>query len=170
MTCDAAQPFLEAYVDDELDADNSLKLEEHLRSCDSCSQFRKQLEALRSVIAAQGSRYSAPDDLRRRIQADLRASTRSTARREKYGFDWKWLAIAASLVISAIALWPRPGQERLIASEIVASHVRSLMASHLVDEPSSDQHTVKPWFAGKLNFSPSVKDLGARGLRWWEDG
>jgi anti-sigma factor RsiW len=169
MTCDSAQVFLEAYVDRELDAPTSLNMEEHLRTCESCSRLQARLEELRRVIAAESPRYRAPENLRRRIQSDLRASAPSVGLRKKHVFDWKWAAIAASVLVSAVALWQmqsHQGQDRetSIAKEIVSSHVRSLMANHLVDEPSSDQHTVKPWFAGKLDFSPAVKNLDAQGF------
>lgn len=166
MTCDSAQRFLNAYVDGELDAASDLQMEEHLRTCGSCAQLFARLGALRSVIATEISPYPAPDELRRRIQSDLRNSTR-VAPRKKPAFDWKWAAIAASVLVSALALWhlqPRQQQQNLVAQEIVASHIRSLMANHLVDEPSSDQHNVKPWFAGKLDFSPTVKNLDAQGF------
>jgi anti-sigma factor RsiW len=169
MTCDVAQPFLDAYVDRELEASDSLNIEQHLKTCESCSRLHARLETLRGVIEAQAPRYRAPDALRKRIQSDLRASTRPPALRFKAVFDWRWGAIAASVLVLTAAIWQmqlRPRQERdtLIAREIVSSHVRSLMANHLVDEPSSDQHTVKPWFAGKLDFSPAVKNLDTEGF------
>jgi anti-sigma factor RsiW len=174
MTCDSAREFLDAYVDGELDASGSLQMEEHLRTCDSCSQSLARLESLRTVIAETSPRYRAPEGLRRRIQAELRDSVRAAGPRKR-GFDWRWwadwrwAAIAAGLLVSVLVLWQLQlrrggGQQELIAKEIVSSHVRSLMANHLVDEPSSDQHNVKPWFAGKLDFSPDVKNLDAQGF------
>lgn len=165
MTCDLARPFLEAYIDRELDAPDSLHMEEHLKTCDSCSGLHEHLEALGSAIRAGAPRYRAPDALRKQIQSDLR----STMHARKQLFDWRWAAIAASVLVSAVAVWQmqlRPHRERetLIAREIVSSHVRSLMTNHLVDQPSSDQHAVKPWFSGKLDFSPTVKDLDTQGF------
>jgi anti-sigma factor RsiW len=167
MTCDIARRFLDAYVDRELDAANTLNMEEHLASCDACAQLRANREALRSVIATEGPRYRAPEALRARIQADLRQSAGRAAPPAKMrAFDWKWGAIAALVLVTALALWQarsRNGEQMLIA-DLVSDHVRSLMANHLVDEPSSDQHAVKPWFAGKLDFSPTVKNLDSQGF------
>jgi anti-sigma factor RsiW len=172
MTCELVQPFLDAYVDGELDTADRFKVEAHLTYCDACTRRRGRLEALRSAIAA-APRYTAPDALRQRIHSGLRDSSPSPIApgrvMMKPIFDWRWAAIAASVLLAAVALWqiqlrPRQNPETLIAREVVSSHVRSLMANHLVDEPSSDQHTVKPWFAGKLDFSPVVKNLDAQGF------
>jgi anti-sigma factor RsiW len=168
MTCDLVQPYLDAYVDGELDTADRFKVGVHLESCDACSRRRARLEALRSAIGT-APRYTAPDALRQRIQSGLRVSAAPVAPREKHVFDWRWAAIAASVLLAAVALWqiqlrPRLDSETLLARDVVSSHVRSLMANHLVDEPSTDQHTVKPWFAGKLDFSPVVKNLDAQGF------
>jgi anti-sigma factor (TIGR02949 family) len=169
MTCDSARSFLDAYVDGELDAASSLNMEEHLSTCTSCSEGRARLEALRTVIAETSPRYRAPEGLRSRILSDLRRAVPHVVTRKKPAFDWRWAAIAASVLASLLILWQiqsrrGQGQQELIAKEIVSSHVRSLMANHLVDELSTDQHNVKPWFAGKLDFSPDVMNLDAQGF------
>ena len=169
MTCDAAQRFLDSYVDRELDAVNSLNIEQHLSDCANCARRVSQLEALRKVIATEAPRYSAPDALRTRVKADLRGPASQARARSIGKFAWKWGAIAASLLVATLTVWQmrlhsKGDEQNLLAAEIVSSHVRSLMADHLVDEPSSDQHAVKPWFAGKLDFSPSVKNLDGEGF------
>jgi anti-sigma factor RsiW len=85
-------------------------------------------------------------------------------------FRWRWAIAAASLLAAVIIIWSiasfatRQSPDDVLAQEVVASHVRSLMANHLTDVPSSDRHTVKPWFDGKLDFSPAVKDLSPQGF------
>src|SRR5438445_270901 len=131
MTCDLAQSFLDAYVDRELDTAESVNVEEHLRTCDACSRLHARMEALRSVIRKEAPRYRAPDGLRERIQTDLRGRTGSPVPEVKRTFDWRWAAMAASVLVAAIALWQmqvfsHSRQESLIAREIVSGHVRSL--------------------------------------------
>jgi anti-sigma factor RsiW len=102
----------------------------------------------------------------------LRSALRRHSEQEGGAIDtrWRWLIAAVSLicavfVISALAvILARPSAGDVLAQEIVSNHVRSLMTDHLTDVPSSDQHTVKPWFNGKLDFSPMVKDLSQQGF------
>src|SRR6266498_823157 len=83
-------------------------------------------------------------------------------------FSWAWAGVAVAM--AALVVWrldpgvSRRSQNELLAQEVLSSHVRSLMASHLTDVPSSDRHTVKPWFNGKLDFAPDVKDFGGQGF------
>jgi anti-sigma factor RsiW len=86
------------------------------------------------------------------------------------GTPWNWLGLAAAIIFAAIIalnLVPRlqrPGADQFLATQLIASHVRSLMANHLTDVASSDQHTVKPWLDAKLDFAPAVADLGSEGF------
>jgi anti-sigma factor RsiW len=142
--------LLHGYLDDELDLAGSLEMERHLAECETCArEYRDQVE-LRSQLRELAPYYRAPESLRRRIEPRKPAVAR-------YG----WLSAAAAVTVLGIALWRTPGGQD---QEVVADHIRSLMANHLTDVLSTDSHTVKPWFNGKLDFSPVVKDFSAAGF------
>ena len=151
---------LDAYVDGELEPGDARELETHLKQCGDCARLHEARVALSAAIRQQVPALRAPDVLRSRVRATLRgaAGTRGAAR---------WLALAASLTVVAVGSWrlalSRAGEDAL-AGQVLASHVRSLMPGHLTDVVSSDQHTVKPWFNGKLDFSPPVYDFAGRGF------
>src|SRR5580704_5184977 len=163
MTCHSVRELIQPFLDEELDTGRSSDLEQHLQSCVECAEIHHGLVELRGSIRAGAPYYAAPEGLEGRIIKALRQSAVTEMRPPA---RWNWATAAASLGIAAAILLavflvgshPPPGQD-LLAQEVVSSHVRSLMANHLMDVPSSDQHTVKPWFAGKIDFSPPVKDL-----------
>jgi mycothiol system anti-sigma-R factor len=159
MTCEAAENLVESYLDDELDASLAAQMREHLASCSSCAAAHAGQLELRAGIREQAPYYRAPDGLRDRITVALRQADRPAAG------PWRWLALAASLLLAVSLAWNVAQFRAHDAGEtILASHIRSLMANHLLDVPSSDQHTVKPWFNGKLDFSPDVKDFAGQGF------
>lgn len=168
MTCEPAKNLLEPYLDDELDAAQTAHVAEHLASCSSCTALHAQLLELRAGIRAHAPYYRAPAGLRERIQVSVRQADRNVDRPVQT--FWRWMAIAAAILLAVSAAWnialyrSRTSSADLIAQDVLSSHVRSLMGAHLLDVPSSDQHTVKPWFNGKLDFSPDVKDLAAQGF------
>ena len=172
MNCEEAQKLIPAYLDGELDLVKSLEIEEHLQGCQTCSQIVKNQQALRSALQGGSLYFRSPALLRKHIQAALREADRSEARaaRTPHAVPWRWIGVAVSLVVLVFLAWSvirslsTPSASDLVAQEVVASHVRSLMPGHLVDVPSSDQHTVKPWFSGKLDFSPVVGDLTNQGF------
>jgi len=137
MNCEIARRMRET---------NDPALAQHQRSCPSC------------IVGAHALYYEAPPALEQKIRRSLR-------RENAAPLPWRWIAIAASLLLVVSAAWnlvllrSRVDPQQLLASNVLSAHLRSLAGTHLLDVPSSDQHTVKPWFAGKLDFSPPVKDV-----------
>jgi anti-sigma factor (TIGR02949 family) len=158
---------LDAYLDGELATADARELEVHLAQCPECTRFRDGRLELRAAITARVPAFPAPDTLRARVRAALGAAAgERTRQRFTLRGAWRPLAIAASLVIVAVGSWRLALQRAAgvtLADDVLASHIRSLMPGHLTDVPSSDQHTVKPWFNGRLDFSPPVYDFSGRG-------
>jgi anti-sigma factor RsiW len=189
MNCEEATKLMDGYLDGELDPITNQAIEQHLRECRNCDQAYKTHGSLIRAIGNATPYYKAPAELRERIQSSLRDEiaelpTRNVARDAQPLFSrrqprprtilwetsWNWLALAAAIIFAAIialTLVPRlqrPGVDQFLATQLIASHVRSLMASHLTDVVSSDQHTVKPWLDAKLDFAPPVVDLSGEGF------
>lgn len=168
MNCKDVQPLLGGYMDGELDLVRNMEIEQHLQTCSVCSPIYQQHQALQGAMHAESLYFKAPAHLQKRIRSSLhQASNRKST---SSIVQWRPLAVAAALLVLVIISWSLirmfsiPSQNDILAQGVVSSHIRSLMASHLVDVPSSDQHTVKPWFDGKLDFSPPVVDLAGQGF------
>lgn len=158
MNC--SRELLEAYMDEELDPAASASVEEHLSTCQGCSEAYSRLQTQRASIRAAAPYYMAPPQLAQSIHDALRRDIKPAG-----NVPWRWLAIAATVLLAVSVSWNfRAVRSDLVAQNIVSDHIRSLIGTHLLDVPSTDQHTVKPWFNGKLDFSPEVKDFAAQGF------
>jgi anti-sigma factor RsiW len=163
-----SKELLEAWLDEELDPADCAALERHIQDCASCSDAILRLREQKAKIRAAAPYYDAPPQLRQAISDALRREFAVERAEQARRVPWRGLAVAASLLLAVSASWNilllRRHTDSSLAESLVSAHVSSLLASHLVDVPSSDQHTVKPWFAGRLDFAPVVKDLDAQGF------
>ena len=169
MTCDEAEILLHALIDGELDAGHAREVEQHVAGCARCTAALADYRAMSAAIAGADVRYTAPSSLRERIEASLPQpksaevvplrSRRSVLRGFAMGS-----VVSALAATGLVAIVLRNDDEQRIESEVVSAHLRSLQAGHLIDVVSTDQHTVKPWFNGKLDVSPPVIDLTAQGF------
>ncbi len=172
MTCAELTAALHGYVDKELDPVRSLAIEQHLKACPACQRRLEAAQAVRQVVAGQAAYFEAPRPLYRRVHSAVRAAGRTEVppARRRWELSWLWPRVLAPAAVVALALlvaWPwltQPSAQSGLPQAIVSAHIRSLMAGHLTDVASSDQHTVKPWFNGKVPFSPPVVDPAAQGF------
>jgi anti-sigma factor RsiW len=189
MNCEEITRLADGYLDGELDPIANQAIEEHLQSCPKCAEAYSSHRALIRAMQTAAPYYDAPAELRERIHSLLAEENGDPARRPAArklqqtplpgkvvrpsflaAAPWSWLALAAAVICAALIALNfgprvRRGQEeQFLATELIASHVRSLMANHLADVASTDQHTVKPWLDAKLDFAPAVVDLAADGF------
>lgn len=179
MACDDKIQLLHAYLDGELDPIRSVNFEEHLKSCTSCGQSLEAERALRKSMHLANLYHRAPASLADRVGRATQPTSSprqvtsigesNLSNRAPALFSSRWISIAAgfllAITVGAFLNYELQGpkQSDLIAQEVVASHIRSLQAGHLFDVQSTDQHTVKPWFDGKLDFAPPVRDFADQG-------
>ena len=170
MNCQEAQGLIHGFVDSELGLVLNLQMERHMRECPGCSGTYERLRAMHTAISDNSLYFRPPAGLEDRLRTRLRTVSCLEERVWTIAPSWRGIGIAAALVLCIAGTWQvamtrqRSSTSETIAQEVVASHVRSLMATHLTDVPSSNRHTVKPWFNGKLDFSPVVADFADRGF------
>lgn len=163
MTCDEAEILIHALVDGELDAVHAREVETHIAGCPHCTAELRVISDMKNVLSSSQLRYAAPSRLRQRIEAAL-PQPRITDRRAVLKGFAMGSAVSALAATGLVAIVLRNDGEQRIASDVVSAHLRSLQAGHLTDVLSSDQHTVRPWFNGRLDVAPPVIDLTAQGF------
>ncbi len=164
MTCDEAKIVLHALLDGELDAGHAREVEAHVAGCPACAAELAAQREMQRVLADTNLRYTAPASLRARIEASLPQPQRQPTRRSVLRGFAMGSAVSALAASGVVAVVLRQDDQQRILSEVVSAHLRSLQAGHLIDVVSTDQHTVKPWFNGKLDVAPPVIDLTAQGF------
>lgn len=161
MTCREVEPLLNAHLDQELGVAGSASVDRHLAECHACAAHYAVLRNLHHEIVNAGLDYPLPSHLERKLA--VRFLPKKEPRRTVV-----MLAAAACLVILILAFpmirSARPVEVSAIDTEILDNHLRALEPNHLVDVTSSDQHTVKPWFQGRVSLSPPVPDLANDGF------
>jgi anti-sigma factor RsiW len=171
MNCSDARNQLSGYVDGELTAAQVSHLDAHVSGCSACQRARTVQSFVHSELRRELVRHKAPAALHRRVRAALQGQ--SVAPRGSWWRRLSWVALTPALgmalaaaVTANVAIFAAlPSKEDRLADEVLTSHVRALVASHVIDVASSDQHTVKPWYSGKLDFSPPVADFARDGFK-----
>lgn len=169
MECRKAEYLIHAYLDGELEIVGNYEFERHIAECAPCSERLEKEQALRRRFADGGLRFRSPPELQSRVETALArekpVATVELPPRMRRGVWVATVAAAAMVVVAGlVALRQSPSTDTLLAQQIRDGHVRSLMAGHLMDVDSSDQHTVKPWFAGRLDFAPWTANLSDEGF------
>ena len=165
MTCAETEILLHALLDGELDAGHARDVEAHLEGCPRCGAQLRAYRGMQQAMSAAQLRYTAPMSLRQRIEMTLpSAPRRASSRRSVLKGFVMGTALSTALAASLFIVVIRTDQDQRVLADVTSAHVRSLQGDHLTDVQTSDQHTVKPWFNGKVDIAPPVVDLTAQGF------
>jgi len=167
MECKDVSARIESYLDGELTLSDKREVEKHLPACPACQARLENLRALHVGINSLSSEH-VPASLKKNIHLGLKDVTGEDNRSGNLfgwlGFSGGAMALVSVIVWAMISVTFVVPQQSRISEEIITAHVRSLLVDHATDVISTDSHTVKPWFNGKLDFSPQVKNFAAQGF------
>ena len=172
-----AKTLMHAAIDGELDALTQLRFDAHLATCPDCAAEHARLSALSIAIRTKATRHAAPAELRAALLKALPLDGGGLGEGEMprqakvIPFRRRWLppagagfALGAALAASVAVLIDTRNVDDTLSDGIVTAHIRALQPGHLTDVQISDQHQVKPWFDGKIDFAPPVKELSDQGF------
>jgi len=165
--CEGLDIQLSAYVDGELEGLAVAGVEAHLKECPRCAGRVERERRLQAALRTHLSPVKAPAGLRASVQEAIAGNGGRRVARPRLA---SWIGLAATVAVAVLAgrewaMWSVAHRQPALAEQLVTAHVRSLQLAHLTDVAASDHHTVKPWFAGKLDYSPPVPDLDSLGFR-----
>jgi anti-sigma factor RsiW len=170
MNCPMTENTVHGYFDGELDAVRSFEFQRHLETCGECQAQLKEIESLHEQLQESDLFEQASPELvgriRKQIASETCGSRTKLSDRQRPVLISTFAAVVAAAASFAIVFFVLQSHSHStrITAELIDAHVRSLQPGHLTDVFSTDQHTVKPWFDGKLDFIPPVSDFSPQGF------